>query len=62
MIKIAYLTVSKSHRKYNHLVHRALEAAGIKYTKVSTKFGYSLMVDQKDVDKASICVLSVPFK
>jgi hypothetical protein len=62
MEKIAHLSLSKYTRKYNDTLQKKLAAANIKVTKQSTKYGYGLYVSSEDYSRASVIVLSIPFR
>ena len=59
MKQIAYLQINKWRRKYNDVVRKRLEAAGIQYKEISTRNGYRLMVSESDFSAASRIVLGV---
>jgi hypothetical protein len=60
--QVIYLQISKYRRLYNDNVRKSLEKIGIKYSEVSTKFGYRLMVNESDFSAASRAILSIPLR
>lgn len=60
MKKVATLSFSKFKRKYNDVLRKKLEAAGISFTtKGSGGAGGYLMVSEQDFTKANKIVLSI---
>lgn len=60
MEQIAYLKSNKYYRKWNNQVLDLLQANGIEYSLVSTKWGKRLLVKREDLAGAAKLVLSVP--
>jgi hypothetical protein len=59
MKQIAYLQINKYRRKYNDVVRRKLESAGIRYREISVRYGYRLMVNESDFSAANRIVLEI---
>lgn len=59
MVKIAYLSWNKYRRKYNDVLRKKLDAAGIQYKEISKQWGDELWVSETDHSKAARIVLSV---
>jgi len=60
--QVIYLQINKYRRLYNDNVRKSLERIGIKYSEVSTQFGYRLMVNESDFSAASRAILSIPLR
>ena len=60
MKKVATLSFSKFKRKYNDVLRKKLEAAGISFTtKGAGRAGHYLMVNEQDFTKANKVVLNI---
>lgn len=59
MKQVAILQVNKFRRKYNDVVRKKLESAGIKAEYKDARFGYKVLVPEAQQEQANRIILSI---